>query len=724
MIHFEKMHRNRVIAQKLSWANPELKLDERTVIVKVDHRVNIAANCSQFAFAKLAPDSGHSASKYSRIRCVAMSCMAWAGLLLAIVEVGQPLPAMGQILEIPGPELPLAPKLVRRIILQPELEVREVAEGVDPDVIQLRELGQKHFIKASYELMGTTYSVLGALPASTRDDTMWLGHSYQLARNWPAAINAYKKALAQLDAEMTSVDRLLKEFEDRTNEDRAELAGKFNRGLVLKRTQEELPKQWAGLVLQIGLMELLEQKDPAAAATTLSKGLRYAPELSQPLDQMLAAAELALSKKPPMVNHFRANELIIPIETLRYLAMAQEQIEQPAAAFDTWVRVRLAQIQFQSYYATTHPARLKELAARLPLNTLKPHHHFALNHPDREPSTQRESQDFLKSGSANPFHTSQLRGLDFSAGSVGSANLVRMKDGRMLIAYTTGDHHQSRIKLSQSKDGVEWEAPWEFAHNSVFQTRAPSLVVADDGEIWMLCLSQRLTTERFASRPYQLWLTHSYDGREWAPLRVLQMSSESERLQISDSQYQELPELMRLPGGRFGILWRNQFAEGKSPNELTALKTLRLPHLNEISVVSNTQATFDDSGRCHLVFDDFGRGLYYTRSDDMQTWLPLQLVALAQPNSRISRSQLLIQRDRVALIYEQSNGSWLQRGKIAASGLDLGDAMQIADHTMPLNGARLFVDGDTVRIPAGSQPYVPHLFTAKLADLMKSSESN
>jgi tetratricopeptide (TPR) repeat protein len=640
-----------------------------------------------------------------------------------MVAFGQPDFAVGPLPLPPNPELPLAPKLARRVFFRPEVEGREPAEAVDPDVIQLRELGQKHFFKASYELMGTTYSVLGSLPSSSRDDAMWLGHAHQLARNWPAAIKAYQKALTQLDAEIAAVDARVKEIDDPANQTKFEQIGKMNERLLFKRAQEILPKQWPDLVLQIGLMELFELKDPAAAATTLSKGLRYAPELSLPFDQMLAAAELALSKSPPVINHFKANELIVPIETLRFLAMAQEQLEQPAAAFDTWVRVRLAQIQYQSYYATTNSAHLKELASKFPPNTLQSHHQLALKNPDREPLKQREARDFLKSVDANPFRSSPLKGLDFAA-HVGSANLARLRDGRLLVAYTTADHHQARIKLSLSKDGIEWEVPWEFAHNSVFQTRAPSLVVDDFGEIWMLCLSQRLTTQRFASRPYQLWLTHSHDGRDWAPLRILQMTSETGRLETSDSQYQELPELMRLPGGRFGILWRNQFAEGKTPNDLSELKALKLPHLNEISVVSNTQAAFDANGRCHLVFDDFGRGIYYTRSDDMQTWLPLQLITLAQPNSRISRAQILIQGDRAALIYEQNNGSWLQCGNIAAAGLELGQALQIADHTMPLNGARLFVDGDLVRIPAGAEPYVPNLFTAKLADLLKQPDAN
>ncbi|MDB5387309.1 MAG: repeat-like domain, partial [Planctomycetaceae bacterium] len=395
-----------------------------------------------------------------------------------------------------------------------------------------------------------------------------------------------------------------------------------------------------------------------------------------------------------------------------------EQLEQPAAAFDTWARVRLGNIIYQTAYATTEPARLKELASKLAQDTLQPYQVFILKNLDRELSKQRKVAEFLKSGPANPFKASPLPGFEFARSGPAAASLAKLRDGRMVMAYTTGDHHQTRIQLSLSRDGITWEVPWEFAHNSVFNTRAPSVVVDDHGEIWMLCLSQRLTTQRFASWPYQLWLTHSRDGHEWSPLRVLQMKSESARIEIATSQYQEVPQLMRLPGNRFGIIWRDQFAAAKSPGEISVLNTLPLPRTNNKPLVSNTHATFESGGRCHLVFDDFGRGLYYTRSEDLQIWTPLQFQGAAGTNSSISMPQLLLEGDHAVLLHEENNGVWLQRGAVSPEGLKLGTKIQIADHLMPLNGSRLYLDGDRVLIPAGGHDYLPNLLTASFAELL------
>lgn len=596
---------------------------------------------------------------------------------------------------------------------------RRRQEPIDEVAVRLREVGQAYFTKAQYVQMAATYLELCARPGATIDDHLWQGHAHQLARNWPAACEAYQGALRRLDAEIAATDVQLRELEDAAKGDESILFVKGSKYPFLKRAQEELPRQWPDLVLQLGMLELVEWKNPAAAAKTLSQGLRYAPELARPLDQLLESADAVLTKKVAPPDGLVANQTIVPLETQRFLALAQEQLEQPAAALDTWVRVRLCKIAANTAYATTDPAHLKELASKLPQDSLKPPHLYALKNPDRERVPQRESKDFLNSGTANPFRAVSLPGFEFTMGTPSAANLAKLSDGRWIMAYATGDHHQARIKLSLSKDGRKWDTPWEFAHNSIFNTRAPSLVVDDAGEIWMLCLSQRLTTQRFASAPYHLWLTHSPNGRDWTPLRVLQMETEPPRIEIAASQYQEIPQLMRVPGGRFGILWRDSFGAARSPGEIETLQTL--PLNGQSRVVSNTQATFESNGRCHLVFDDFGRSLYYTRSDDMQTWSPLQSLGVAEPNSSISMPQLLIEGDHVALIHERNNGWWLLRGKIVPSGLELGESTQIAAHTMPLHGARLRVDGDRVLILAGGQPYVPQLLTARFADLLAPS---
>ncbi len=597
----------------------------------------------------------------------------------------------------------------------PEDETKQtMVEPIDEEAVRLRAAGQALFPVADYKAMAAAYAELCDRTSATIDDHLWHGHAHQLARNWPAAVKAYHEALIKLDAQIAATEIELKTLEEKAKLDESIKFLKGSRYPFLKRDQEQLPKRWPDLVLLIGHLELVELKNPAVAAKTLSLGLRFAPELAVPLAELLANAEAAAKAKP---DYIRGMQFIDPLETQRYLAMAQEQLNQPAAAFDTWSRVRLGKLVYPSSYATTVPVHLKELASKLPQNSLQPYHRFVLKTPDREPLKLREAKDFLKVGPANPFKATPLPGIELTNLGPSANSLVKLSDGRLLMAYASGDQHHIGIKLSSSRDGKEWDAPWEFAHNSVFDTRAPSLLVDDDGVIWMLCLSKRLTTERFASGPYELWLTHSRDGRDWSPLRSLQMQSASEPPRIATGQYQELAQLTRLPGRRFGIFHAGHFGSAMSLSLLTTLNPLSVP-IGEQQNVNNPHATFDPDGRCHLMFDDFGRGLYYTRSNDLREWSPLQQLGVAEKNSSISRPQLLLANGRVALIHEKNSGTWLQRGTIVANGLQLGEATQVTDHLMPLNGSRLLQVGDQVIIPAGTQPIVSNLLSAPVTELL------
>ncbi len=596
---------------------------------------------------------------------------------------------------------------------------------VDEEAARLRTEGRRLFMQANYPAMAEAYAKLcdrRPVTVESVEDHLWHGHAHQLARNWPAAVRAYHGALNKLDERIVATEVEFKAFEEKAKLDESIKFRKGSKYLFLKRDREQLPKQWPDFVLLIGHLELIELKDPAAAAKTLSQGLRFTPELARPFAELLANAEAAAKTTPKTEDYFRGMQYIVPLETQRFLAMAQEQLNQPAAALDTWSRVRLSKLAYPSSYATTEPAHLKELANKLPQDSLQPHHHFVLKTPDREPLKQREAKDFLKTGPANPFQATPLPGLDFTKIGPAADSLIKLPDGRLLMAFASGDHHHIGIKLSSSKNGTEWEAPWEFAHNSVFDTRAPSLLVDDDGVIWMLCLSKRLTTERFASWPYEWWLTHSRDGHEWSPLRSLQMHSASEPPRVATSQSHEIAQFTRMPGGQYAIFIRRHLGAAATPSLITTLNPLPLP-VDKQKTVNNTHATFDSDGRCHLVFDDFGRGLYYTRSDDLRDWSPLQLLGVAEKNSSISHPQLLLADGRVALIHERNSGTWLQRGTIAANGLQLGEATQVTDHLMPLNGSRLLRVADRVLIPAGTPPYVSNLLWAPVTELLAAKHS-
>ena len=646
----------------------------------------------------------------------------------------------------------LSPSLLLGQVIDVEGGQRVQAERIDEEAVRLRELGQQHFAVADYEAMVAAYAQLSDRPSVTVEDLMWHGHAYQLSRNWPAAGKAYQGALAKLDDEIAATEKQLKELDEDTKGDDSIRFLKGSKYPLLQRNQTQFPQRWADLVLYVGHLELVELKNPAAAVATLSKGLRFAPELTVPLPELQTNAELVVAQevaarkavddarkaaeeakkngepapKPtssePSAEYWtrvrRSLALLVPLETQRYLAMAHEQADQPAAAFDTWSRVRLGKIACASSYGTTDPVHLRELASKLPAGSLLPHHDYVLKNPDREPQKTHETQDFLKTDPANPFKATPLPGFDFTRSGPSAANIVKLRDGRLLMSYAAGNHHLCGIKLSISKNGSDWETCWDFAHNSVFNTRAPSLLVDDDGEIWMLFSSMRLTTQRFASAPYELWITHSKDGREWAPLRALQVKSETGAARTAVRQYQELSQFLRLPGAGYGVLIGQDFGSAKTPFELTTLSPLPIP-IEKSQHMSSSHATFESDGRCHLVFDDFGRGLYYTRSEDLRTWSPLQKLGTQKENSSISRPQLLLEGDRVALIHEENTGSWLRRGTLTATGLELGAGTPIADHRMSFNGSRLMRHGDRVLIPAGAPPYEPQLLSAPLGELLK-----
>ena len=291
---------------------------------------------------------------------------------------------------------------------------RNRPEPIDEEAVRLREQGQQKFVRADYAAMAATYAQLSDRQVVTVEDLMWLGHAHQLARNWPTAVESYHNALQKLDADIASTAAQLQEFERLAKEDESIKFEKGSKYPFLKRAQEQYPEQWPDLVLQIGHLELLELKNPAAAAKTLAKGLRFTPELAVPLDQLMMSAETASKQQWDPQDAHRALAYIDPLETQRYLAKAREQLDQPAEAFDTWVRVRLCKIMHHMSHATTDPAHLADLASKLPPESLGPPHHYALQNPDQTPLKQREARDFLKSDAANPFSATALQGFDFT----------------------------------------------------------------------------------------------------------------------------------------------------------------------------------------------------------------------------------------------------------------------------------------------------------------------
>jgi len=108
----------------------------------------------------------------------------------------------------------------------------------------------------------------------------------------------------------------------------------------------------------------------------------------------------------------------------------------------------------------------------------------------------------------SPFATTLTNLRHFSAHLTASSSMVRLSDGRWLVAFTSdagrGGDAPPRIMLSTSEDLVTWTTPWPLSRNSVFANRAPSLVVDERGTIWLAWFSNRLHLERQSSSGYRL----------------------------------------------------------------------------------------------------------------------------------------------------------------------------------------------------------------------------
>ena len=111
---------------------------------------------------------------------------------------------------------------------------------------------------------------------------------------------------------------------------------------------------------------------------------------------------------------------------------------------------------------------------------------------------------------------------------------------------------------------------------------------------------------------------------------------------------------------------------------------------------------FGDDGRMHMVFDDFGRGIYYAHSTDGRQWAkPVRLIGGEEPDSG-KDPQLLLKGDRAAILYQTNKGGWLARGTLGPEPA-FGAPVKITHHVISLNASRPAVtpDGKLVML-AGS----------------------
>ena len=307
---------------------------------------------------------------------------------------------------------------------------------------------------------------------------------------------------------------------------------------------------------------------------------------------------------------------------------------------------------------------------------------------------------FLNLDSPLAGELTNLRGFHSTYGP--SANVVKLRDGRSLVAWCDGG-----LRFSTSDDLVTWSKPTATSDSELFNENynclCPTLYVDKAGTIWVAYYSNQLDIDQLNTGGYRLFLRHSKDGHEWSAARPLKLALSGwppGNVQLLDG-----------PDDKTWMLCRMQYAMADSPAEIAEFKDLEVPVTSQQrSHARNPQATLDVAGRVHLVWDHFGQMLYYSRRDVEGHWC--EPIEIAEKGQQASNPQLLIRNDQLALIYDANRSAFLRRGTLREGVLKFGQPLKIAPHTAPLlstaplvttDGRVIFLCGqDTVWKQAGS----------------------
>jgi len=308
-------------------------------------------------------------------------------------------------------------------------------------------------------------------------------------------------------------------------------------------------------------------------------------------------------------------------------------------------------------------------------------------------------EDVLAEGS--PFQCLGDGPHEFVRQRLDTTAMARLPDGRFIVAF--GD---DTIQIALTEDGETWDGPFPFQHNDIFPTRNPSLCVDDDGIVWMVYLSKRPSYDIYPSAPYYLYRTSSRDGHKWSQPKPIQPHR--------TIQYQFPPFLTREPRGGFRLFLGEQTATAAAPDKLLRAKPLYVPVRDDWSP-QDVHAVFDDQGRCHIVYGDSHGRIHYSYADTDWIWRVNTRLSEVEP-MHVHTPQLILAKDRVALLYRAPKGLWLQRGRLTKDGPRLGPAQQIASHRIDGRGARIMRDGNDVYLPLAARP--PLLLRANVEDLL------
>ena len=274
----------------------------------------------------------------------------------------------------------------------------------------------------------------------------------------------------------------------------------------------------------------------------------------------------------------------------------------------------------------------------------------------------------------NPFGARLTDLRRFGRAHSADANLVRLPDGRWLVAFC---RDYKNIMVSTSDNLVQWDEPWRLPFNKVCQTIAPALFVDDDATVWLAYFSNRLHLESTSTGGYRLWLTHTRDGRKWSRPKP-----------VHTGTFGGWPagsvRITRHPNGAYWMFWRDLAGSATSLDKLTHLANLGFKRKHKLDVRS-PHVTIEQDGLFHMVFTNRRHEIQYCRSTDGKKWTdPAKLVE----NPRVvADAQLFLSAGRAALMYETQEGSFLRRGAMQDTPV-LGERVKIAHGHAPLFGSK------------------------------------
>ncbi|HUW58292.1 MAG TPA: hypothetical protein VMZ92_16765 [Planctomycetota bacterium] len=287
-------------------------------------------------------------------------------------------------------------------------------------------------------------------------------------------------------------------------------------------------------------------------------------------------------------------------------------------------------------------------------------------------------------------------------------SIARLPDGSFLAAWcATG----GRIMLSRTRDLVTWSRPEPAPLGAVFQNIAPATLTDADGTVWLAFFSDRISLMKADTGGYTLWLTSTRDGGSWTPPRPVAVG------QVGGWPLGAV-HMFRDKAGRHWVFWREDAASGQAMTDIRRLDPVSIEHEGGKRLhVWNPHVTVDDDGLYHMVFDNFGRGIYHTTSKDGWNWTLPKLLVEEMPGRPVRGPQLILRGARAVLMYETTAGAYVVPARLEGPPHKPWEGMKITNHVIPLGGARLtLTDDGRVLLLAGAD--TSWLLSTTLRDLL------